>query len=557
MFVDRSPGSRKYIESQGREAGPGAKEMRAMKFPSATSIERLPWAVRALLGCCTASLSELLNYGVMPLRPFPLMLAFPTVILSCWFLGMWGGIVCALTEAVLVDIFFTQPTLRFTVGSAPQELRFIVFLTVTIALGWAIRRLSQQRAELRTQELQQRLGMANADRMLAEERARASEALRDRDELLQIALRANGMGLWVWDLIADTIHRSDEMYRMVGREPGSFPDAPGAWLKFVRPEDRDGLVEAIERSRHTGVDYHHEYRVVWPDGSVHWLESQGKCQRDGEGRLTRLVGVMADITHRKLAEEAMLRAEKLAVAGRLAASVAHEINNPLEAVANLLFLITLADSAEAAREHAQQGIDQVMRISQITQQTLKFHRQTGAPKIIRLSEILEAVLDLFRGKLHSAGISVETRIEREEAVACMPSETQQIFANLVTNAIDAVPRGGRLVVRLRPSRDWRGRAADGMRVTFCDSGQGMDRRIMRRIFEPFFTTKTEIGTGLGMWVVAQLVERHHGCVHVWSTQRPGASGTAFSVFLPFAGAPAAVPAASGREDAREQALTRG
>jgi two-component system CheB/CheR fusion protein len=117
----------------------------------------------------------------------------------------------------------------------------------------------------------------------------------------------------------------------------------------------------------------------------------------------------------------------------------------------------------------------------------------------------------------------------------MPGEIQQVFANLVSNAIEAMPHGGRLMVRMRPSCDWRDGETQGMRVTFCDSGVGMDRATLRRIFEPFFTTKMDTGTGLGMWVVTQLVERHHGQVRVWSTHRDGASGTAFSVFLPWGG----------------------
>jgi two-component system CheB/CheR fusion protein len=249
--------------------------------------------------------------------------------------------------------------------------------------------------------------------------------------------------------------------------------------------------------------------------------------------VVRVVGVVTDVTQRKLSEDAMLRAEKLAIAGRLAASVAHEINNPLAAVSNLLFLITLAGTAEGAQKLARDALDQLMRVSMITQQTLKFHRQNGAPKLTSLSEVLNSVLSMFRGKLMAAGIAVKLMVEREADVSCMPNEAQQVFANLISNAIDAMPKSGRLVIRLQPSRDWADHRTDGMRVTFFDSGVGMDRATMRRIFEPFFTTKTDTGTGLGMWVVAQLVERHHGRVRVWSTQRPGRSGTAFSVFLPF------------------------
>jgi PAS domain S-box-containing protein len=520
-----------------------------MKTLNASAIERLPSASRLVLGCCAAGLAMGLTYLVPPLRAFPLLLAFPSVVLTAWFLGMAGAVGCAFTDIVLVDSFLTKSQIRFSIGSAPEFLRLAVFLVLSLLLGWAIRRLAEQRAELRNHDLQQSLILAETERRLADERVRAAEALRDRDEVLQIALRANGMGLWVWDEVKSTMHRSDEIFRMVGCEPGSFGQDADMWLSFVHPEDIDGLKEAFEQARSNGRDYHHQYRVRWPDGSLHWLESQGKCQLDSKGRVVRMVGVMADVTHRKLSEEAMLRAEKLAVAGRLAASVAHEINNPLEAVANLLYLITLTETAEDARTHASRALEELMRVSLIAQSTLKFHRQVGTPKMTRLSEIVDAVLALFRGKLTALEIAVEVRTEREVEIACVPSETQQIIANLVANAIEAMPRDGRLLVWLRPSRDWLDRKKEGMRVTVCDSGVGMDRATMRRIFEPFFTTKIETGTGLGMWVVAELLERHQGSMRVRSSQRPGASGTVFSVFFPIGDV--ALAAGSAEDSAAE------
>lgn len=503
------------------------------KTPIAGVIERLPWGVRALMGFGAACLGAGLTYAIPPLRAFPLLLAFPTVILSCWFLGMWGGAFCALTEVVLVNSFLTRSQLRFSIGNAPQELRLMVFVTTTLALGWAIQRLSRERAELSTQKLQQRLMQANLERQLAEERASASEALRDREAMLQVALQANGLALWLWDFRQDVLHWSEQKYRMIGLEPGSVEPTVEAWFRAVHPDDLEGVKKTFMTARESGADYRNQYRVVWPDGSVHWLESQGKWQRDEAGQISRVVGVVADVTKRKRSEDALMRAEKLAIAGRLAASIAHEINNPLEAVSNLLFLIGMAQTADTAQEHARVAMDQLMRVSMITQQTLKFHRQTGTPKVVRLSEILESVLVLFRSKLMGGDIVVDVQAKGEVDMACMPSETQQIFANLLTNAIDAMPRGGRLVIRLRPSRDWRDGNTPGMRVTFFDSGVGMDGATLRRIFEPFFTTKTETGTGLGMWVVSQLVERHRGHIRVWSTQRERRSGTAFSVFLPF------------------------
>jgi PAS domain S-box-containing protein len=447
---------------------------------------------------------------------------------------MWGGVFCALSEAVLANSLLTTPQFLHSLGGGREKFRFAIFLAVTILFGWTIRKLAQQRSLLSTQQLEKRLSLANAERLLAEERARASEALRDREDVLQMAFRVNGMGLWMWDLVNDVVHWSDEVYRIAGREPESFPPLTEEWFKLIHPEDIAAVKEACGRARVAGEDYRMEYRVMLPDGSFRWLESQGTCQLDNQGRPVRLVGVLADVTRRKHAEEAMLRTEKLAIVGRLAASVAHEINNPLEAVANLLFLITLTEKSEDAHDHARVAIDELMRVSLITQQTLKFNRQNGTQKVAMLSEIIDAVLVLFRGKLLAMQIAAEVLPLREESIACLPGEMQQVFANLVSNAIEAMPDGGRLKIRLRPSSDWRDHKTPGMRITFCDTGVGMDAATRRRIFEPFFTTKADTGTGLGMWVVAQLLDRQRGHIRVWSTQRNGRAGTAFSVFLPFA-----------------------
>ncbi len=526
--------------------------MKALRIPNPAAAERWPWIVRGMMGCLAACVAQIVTDAVPPLHAFPVALSFPAIVLSAWFLGMWGGAACTLAEAVLIGLSLARTKERFPSGNIPEGVPLAIFLAVSLLLGWTIRRLAQQRTQLRTQELQQRLIVAQAEHQLAEERAQISEALRERDELLQTALESNGMGLWVLDFEQGTTHWSNEMYRIAGREPGSIDPAPDAWFAWIHPEDAEGAKAALAQAREGGKDYHQQYRLLWPDGSVRWLESQGKCQRDSGGRVKRIVGVLADVTHRKLTEEAMLRTEKLAVAGRLAASVAHEINNPLEAVGNLLFLVSTAETIGTARVHARQALDELMRVSLIAQQTLKFHRQPGAPAVTRLSEIVAAVLALFRSKLRSAGIAAHVRAVREEGVACMPSEMHQIFANLVSNAIDAMPRGGELVIRLRPSHDWRDGRTAGMRVTFSDTGMGMNRATMRRAFEPFFTTKTETGTGLGLWVVAQLVERRHGDVRVWSRQGAGGGGTAFSVFLPFRDAPetkarsnAALPRAQG------------
>lgn len=505
-----------------------------MRFPSASSIDRLSWPVRTLLGCAVAVLSVGATCAIPALRATPLLIGFPTVILSAWFFGMAGSFGCAVVESILVDVLLTKAQFRFSLGFVQQEQRLALFLILSTLVGVLIRRWAEQGAELRAQELKKSLLLEQAQRQMAEERARAGEALRERDVALQIALTTSGMGLWSWDVPTGMIHWSDEVYRIIGYEPGEIVPSNEAWFNAVHPDDVSEMRSDMEQVLASGDRIDVRYRVIWPDGTIRWAESQGLCQRDGQGHPSLVMGVITDVTHRKMSEEAMLRAEKLAVAGRLAASVAHEINNPLESVTNLLYLISMTETAEQAHRHALTALEELLRVSMITQSMLKFHRQQGQPKITMLSEVLESILAMFRPKFTSGSIEVDVRAENEVAIACMPGEAQQIFTNLISNAIEAMLQPGRMVIRLRRSRDWRNRSVEGMRVTICDTGSGMDRSTARRIFEPFFTTKPETGTGLGMWVVAQLVERHRGSVHVKSTQRYGASGTVFSVFLPTA-----------------------
>lgn len=528
-----------------------------LRIPNSESMSRLPGVVRFLLGCLLGIGAMALTSAIGPFRSFPLLLAFPTVILSAWFLGMGGAAGCALTDVVVVDIFLTRSQFQFSNGNPSEKLRMAAFVLVTLLLGWSIRRLAQQKAMLEKQELEVKLQLEQVERRLAEERAAAIEQVRYRDDILKISLQASGMGLWAWDLEREVVYRSDEVFRMAGFEPGAFGSEPDAWFRRVHPEDVAAVKEAFQKTRMEGTAYHMEYRVVWPDGSLHWLESQGQCQRDDEGKVIRIVGVMADVTKRRQSGEALLRAEKLAVAGRLAASVAHEINNPLEAVANMLYLITIADTTEQARVQASEALDELMRISLIAQSTLKFHRESGHPRVTLLSDVVDSVLAMFRGKLETLQIAVAMETKDEVPITCMASEAHQIFANLVANAIDAMQPKGTLRIRIRPSCDWSDRSVHGIRVTVADTGSGISRAMMRRIFEPFFTTKMETGTGLGLWVVAQLIERRKGNLHVWSSQQPGASGTAFSAFLPFENSIPRDDSSGGRgEEVREKHAQR-
>jgi len=250
----------------------------------------------------------------------------------------------------------------------------------------------------------------------------------------------------------------------------------------------------------------------------------------------RWVGlIVLDASDRKRSEEALRKTEKLAATGRLAASIAHEINNPLEAITNLLYLLSNHSGIEEpALNYVLMAEHEVRRISEITQQTLRFYRQSTLPARANLAELLDSVLSLHHGRLRNLGIAVERKYDPTIDIFCFAGELRQVFANLIGNAIDALPTGGRIVVRARRSRDWQNPEHTGVRFQVADTGSGMKAGVKEHIFEPFFTTKEKTGTGLGLWVSSEIVAKHKGKIRVRSRSDEfgGPSGTIFEIFFP-------------------------
>jgi len=253
----------------------------------------------------------------------------------------------------------------------------------------------------------------------------------------------------------------------------------------------------------------------------------------------RWVGlIVMDVSDRKRSEETLRKTEKLAATGRLAASIAHEINNPLEAITNLLYLLSNhCDLTEPAKGYAVMAEHEVRRISEITQQTLRFYRQSTLPARTTLADLLDSVLSLHQSRLNHLGIRVEKKYDPAIDLYCFAGELRQVFANLVGNAIDAMPQGGKLVVRARRSQDWKNPRRKGVRFQVSDSGSGMELEVRKHIFEAFFTTKEVTGTGLGLWVSSEIIAKHQGMVRVrsWaagSVPNDEHSGTVFELFLP-------------------------
>jgi PAS domain S-box-containing protein len=245
--------------------------------------------------------------------------------------------------------------------------------------------------------------------------------------------------------------------------------------------------------------------------------------------------IVLDASERKRSEEALRKTEKLAATGRLAASIAHEINNPLEAITNLLFLMrNFCQLEEPALGYVVMAEHEARRISEITQQTLRFYRQSTLPARANMGELIDSVLTLYHSRLNTLSIQVERDYDPAMDLFCFAGELRQVFSNLVANSIDATPEGGRLVIRARRSRNWKKPEQVGVRFVIADTGCGMENAVRARAFEPFFTTKEVTGTGLGLWVSHEIIAKSRGMVHLRSrTAGDGnSSGTVFQIFLP-------------------------
>lgn len=236
-------------------------------------------------------------------------------------------------------------------------------------------------------------------------------------------------------------------------------------------------------------------------------------------------------TESQRASAALLQSEKLAAVGRVASSMAHEINNPLEAVTNLLYL----SRQNAINPEVKQWLDEaeieLRRISIIANQTLRFHKQSTKPQPTTCLSLFSATLNLYESRLKNAGITVEKRKRANEPVACFEGDVRQVLSNLITNAIDAMPLGGRLIVRSREATEW-STGRKGLALTVADNGYGMSYETQCRMFEAFYTTKGIAGNGLGLWISADIMARHKGTISIRSSQG-AASGTVVTLFLPF------------------------
>jgi signal transduction histidine kinase len=508
------------------------KEVGTFSHQSATPPLLLRQLRSAFCGALTGLSPIAVSMLMSPAHRSPYLLAYPAVIFSAWVWGLPGSLGAAVVAGACTEHFIFG-TRQIDLSPIPHGWLFreSAFVFGSIFVGVLTRSAALQRERSATANLTQKLALANAERMMTAERERAAELALENEVRTSMALDGANAGVFEWDLATQRSRWSSGFYRVHGLPPGSDPSLD-AWRSRIHPEDADRVDAEIRRAIAEFGAFSAEYRVIMPNGTVRWIESQGKCMPAERGAGVRVSGYCGDVTRRKLADFALLQNEKLAVAGRLSASIAHEVNNPLEAAMNLVYLAGQSAADSEVREYLGEATQQLERVSQITHQTLLFSRSTTRMSSCRPSTLLEATLRLLGPKLRMAGVEVATEIRYDPDFACSSGQLQQVFTNVLNNAVEALDANGRIRIRVSRAKSWSRNGLEGLRITIADTGSGMSLDTLSRMREPFFTTKEGTGTGLGMWVVFELIEKQRGTVRVRSRMGAECHGTAISIFLP-------------------------
>jgi len=305
--------------------------------------------------------------------------------------------------------------------------------------------------------------------------------------------------------------------------------------KVIPPEvleDEDRIMAAVargERTQHVETLRHHK------NGEVIEVSLTVSPVREGNGRILGVASISRNITQSKRVERALHVSERLASVGRLAATIAHEINNPLEAVTNLIFLAQNCTAEQDIYEFLDQAQRELARVALLTKQTLGFYRENKGASPVTLGELVSPLVSVFSARARNKAIRIETEIRQNPTIYAIAGEIRQLFANLLNNSIDAVKDGGLIKIRLSATTERSGAQRAGVRLTVADTGTGIPKEAQDKLYEPFFTTKEDIGTGLGLWVTSSVIKKHKGSIRVRSSVTPGRSWTAFSVFLPLDG----------------------
>jgi PAS domain S-box-containing protein len=317
-------------------------------------------------------------------------------------------------------------------------------------------------------------------------------------------------------------------------------------------ETRTAVENPVDKVRRLGtvVGLANHTFLVARDGTEVCIDDSGAPIRDSSGKMIGVVLVFRDITERRMSEGALMRAEKLAAAGRLAATVAHEVNNPLEGLTNLVYIALRSKDLGEIHHLLAQAESELGRIAHITRQSLGFYRETSTPAHFKPATIVREVADFYSSRSRNLGVSLIVNTETEREVLGSAGELRQILSNLLANSLDACASGSTIRIEASSAPDPRDLSRPGVRISIADTGFGIPAKHLESIFEPFFTTKKDTGTGLGLWVSRELVEKHGGSLRVRSRTSDPFCGTVFSIFLPNQGRLHAIDSLSTNDHAR-------
>jgi PAS domain S-box-containing protein len=415
-------------------------------------------------------------------------------------------------------------------GSRTRWLLTAVILLIGVAIVWiTIKAFSRLRLIFAAQ-----LQEADAQRRLAVE----------RELSLSTTLRSIGDGVIACDPAGCVDFMNPVAEQLTGwREQ----EAKGLLLpevfNIVTEHTRMPVENPVEKVRRTGniVGLANHTILIRKDGSEIGIDDSAAPIRGADGKVIGIVLVFRDCTERRSSESALMRAEKLAAAGKLAASIAHEVNNPLEGLTNMLYLAAEAKDVSEVREWLAQAQSEVDRLSHITRRTLGFYRESTQPAAYRPADVLEEVLSFYVPETQRKKVQLEAQIRTQQQIYGVPGELRQVLSNLIANSLDAMGAGGTIRLVVRDATHLKDVRKSGVRITVADTGSGIPRHILPHVFEPFFTTKVDTGTGLGLWVSKELVEKQGGSLSVRSSEVGLRRGTVFSIYLPVDSASLAAP----------------
>jgi PAS domain S-box-containing protein len=357
-----------------------------------------------------------------------------------------------------------------------------------------------------------------------------TQALAKSEQRYRSLVRASSSLVWIADPNGMASPNQSDWQRFTGQSPEEYRDS--GWLTAVHTDDQERLREIWKNAMATHQVFGCEFRLKRADGAYRLVTLRGVPVMAANGSLLEWVGTCTDVQDQRAMEHALRNAEKFAIAGKLAGTIAHDINNPLEAVTNLVYLVATMSKESEVCGYAQQAQKELARISDLTRQTLNFYRYSTKPEPTDIRDVLDAVLNLLSHRIEDKRIVVEKKFGKTAPITCYSSEIRQVIANIVTNAIDAMSSGGRLLLRASLRTDWKKEGKTGIRLLIADTGGGMSKEIRQRIFDPFFSTKQEKGNGLGLWISCEMVRKNNGRIAVRSCTIPERTGTVFALFLP-------------------------